>query len=91
MRIYDCFNTNCPEWSLDAIINGNYEGLTEEEKSLVTNWMESIQREYPEKLVEYSLGPNEIPETQEAFFCHHPDFGPAGMCYCISVYILEEK
>ena len=69
-ELYD-YGDNLPEWSVAYIVNGDAEGLTEEEREMADSWAAS----YPSRSI---IDVKAIhPE-----FTHRPAFGLA--CTCVS-------
>jgi len=84
MRMEDCWNCAFPAWAINALINGNNEGLTTEEIAMIAQWEDKVDNMYDDIYqIDFSI------EDPTEFFCDTPVFGEPGTCVCLSVYVLE--
>jgi hypothetical protein len=84
MRMEDCWNCAIPAWAINALINGNAEGLTLDELALIAGWEDKVNKMYDDICqIEFSV------EDPTEFFCDTPEFGLPGTCVCLSVYVFE--
>ncbi len=84
MNIYDCWNCAMPAWAINALINGNVEGLTLDEIAMIAAWEDKVNKMYDDLYeIEFSI------DDSEMFYCKTPEFGEPTTCLCLSVYVLE--
>ena len=84
MKTKHTFEIDLPTWALGALVNGNREGLTDDDKKHLAPFEEDLAKavqEYGGKCHVLSTGENE-------FFTHYPEFGLAGTCVECTVKIL---
>lgn len=87
MRTYDEWNCAIPTWAVNALINGNAEGLTLDELAMIASWEQKVDKMYEDDIyeIEFSV------DDPEEFFCKTPEFGLPGTCVCLSVTVLEPE
>ena len=76
-----------PSWALPCIVNGDIEGLSKEDISLVENWEnEMIKRGFKPDVFDFvredENGEIYLDPEQEAYFDSFPAFGLPSDCYC---------
>ena len=80
-----------PSWALPCIVNGDIEGLSKEDISLVENWEnEMIKRGFKPDMFDFvredENGELYLEPEQEAYFESFPAFGLPSDCYtCLFV------
>ena len=84
MTRIDEWNCAIPAWAINALINGNAEGLTLDEIAMIAAWEDKVNKMYDDSYkIDFSV------EDPTEFFCKTPEFGQPGTCVCVSVYVLE--
>ena len=68
-----------PEYSLNALINDNWQGLTEEDQKNI----KAFNKKYNKPWIEIS-------KNQDPFFSYNPEFGLACNCIECNVFVTVE-
>ena len=76
-----------PSWALPYIANGDAEGLSEEDITLVENWKNKmLERGFKPDIFDFvredENGELYLDPDQEAYFDSFPAFGLPSDCYC---------
>ena len=67
-------NARVPSWALSYLINGDYSGITEDEKTTVDKWLDGMNK-WVESIGGNPLYMNINPVTEHEFFTKYPEFG----------------
>lgn len=76
-----------PSWALPCIVNGDIDGLSEEDISLVEKWENKMRKlgftpDSFDFVREDENGETYLDPEQEAYFDSFPAFGLPSDCYC---------
>lgn len=73
MKIHDAYEYKIPDYALSALVNGDNDGLSEEDESALNAFLAK----------EHYIDIWDIPAESESYFCTSPEFGLA--CNVIDV------